>query len=891
MAHPGAARWRLAMLGIVTVALLALTLQPVHAQPAEPIQNPCTWQEPRGRWRDALCPEDRLGFSRVRVFSMDGPWQTGVEPTTESGDTWWLFERYGKPGPSLIAHFYRQGQSAVADLYDDADHDTWVRYRDEGDRIVVMEADGRWSIQAVAPDGWWERNGVVNYNLDLSVSGPIAGMIDSVLYLNQLSRDGSTILDVHVRDNNRNGRPDYEWRQAHPPLQDRDGFYHSSVMVNTNDDEPGRIGAVPFWPHLGTLTYELVKPYFQSPAPLQMEWDAGLFRYVGEFVASRGRAGNYFVYTIERIQLGTVTPTNFESPFAFYHFGDSDPPYPDVLVRTARGNKGDVFYLNGDLPLPSPIQQIDYSWRYKDDVQLASRSGFEQAALAGGRWDRPQVNDLAPLWDFKVSLGGRHEVDGLVRFPEFTLRQPPYETLPRWVTERTWDFATFLAVEGETYPSTEGLYELYPLEGDNPGAGAYLMGVTRKSPIDNLFVLPFGQTRGEISLQFNDRPWLYFSPIDRKLHLVGAREGMWNIDNAQLTRQRDLDGDGHLDEWRHVRVTASGDQTVQTLVVVGGVAMLSDGNSISFKPVGDVQQEVFRTLPPDDSESWFKFRDLIESNPSPYGPTDFAGMFAGLPGAPTVARNVSATSFAYDKGELTFVLTVAPSPQIDPPTPTMDWLKSLLPGRYLVRRQVDGAYRVEPYHDPSLQVAPVTTVEQTLSSTQTATLVARITNAGSEDMRGIPVAFVAEYPNGTQDVVGPETVDLARGASREVRTQWAPSRPGDVSLRAVVGQTALDLTAQARQRGRPVASPTPVVARPPGSRELPSVTGMASIEGPVVQMTVAPPAAAASSAQIRLRLLGSEGGLGSGVLLGLIGVLPVVAVLTILVARPARASR
>jgi hypothetical protein len=234
---------------------------------------------------------------------------------------------------------------------------------------------------------------------------------------------------------------------------------------------------------------------------------------------------------------------------------------------------------------------------------------------------------------------------------------------------------------------------------------------------------------------------------------------------------------------------------------------------------------------------------------------------------------------------------VPPGRLAESASPDLTWLTSLAPGRYLVQRRPDGTFRVEPYRERSLQVAPVATLEQTLSSTQTATLIARVTNVGTEDLHSVPVAIVARYPNGTQDVLGPDTLDLPRGASDEMRTMWAPSRPGGVSVQAVTGQAALDLVAEARRQRQPLATPTPVPARPPGSREQTNVAVVGSTEGPVVQLQVAPPAAGASSAQLRARLERSVGGLGSGVLLGLIGLLPAVAAFTILAARRSGAAR
>lgn len=754
-----------------------------HAQPAD---MPCRWSEPEDRWITGTCSQDDFGFARVRVFRTEGPWPAGARPDPNVGETYWLFMRLNRAEPSLIVHFHQLATGAIADLHDDADGDTEVSFAQQPTSLRVTEAGGHWTIRVTAPGGWWERNGMVNFNLDIEVAGPVQGMLDTVLYQHLLARNGSVNLYVHVRDTNHNGRPEYEWRQAHPPLDETDGYYHSSIMVNTRDDEPAQSGTTPFWPHLGQQKTELVKPYFQSPAPIQIEWDAGRLRVLSEFVASRGRAGNYFVYSIDRIERGETSFINFESPFAFYRLGDGALGYPDLALRVARFNPGDRRLAPADGPLVRPMQQIDYSWRLKDEERLASRSGFDHdTGESDRRWDRPEINGSAPVWDYKVSVAGEYAMDEIVQFPELGLRMIPFDQLPTWVTTRTWSYATFVARESEGYPSNEGLYELYPLEGDEPGAARYLAGIGWTAPDDRIVPMQPGW-RGEMSFDYQQQPWLYLSPVDRKLHLLGAKHGYWKIDEHRVVRYRDLDGDGHIDLW-----TIEADGVLKSsLLVRDGQALLTERGTVRLKALSQTDAELFRALPPDQPETWRSLRDQLDAHGAAPGGTieGLDEMYKRLSGEEISLVAATASDLRVVVGTTSFILALFPGWEIHGDVARHGWVEYLRLGQHIVHISKTGEYTVLPYRPAALHGDPVNVIGDEPVANRSVVLSTTVRNVGSEDVAEVPVVFMARSERGTEIEMGRRSVDVLREDVARVTIQWVPPHAGRWEVRVVVAE-------------------------------------------------------------------------------------------------------
>src|SRR5579884_2552391 len=268
-------------------------------------------------------------------------------------DEVWVLDVGSRGRASLIIDFHPVGGDVAADIYDDTDGDAVVSEAVSDGRVRIRENNGRWSMRVQARDGWWVRDGKVNFNLDITLRSSIEATVDYKVYERLIKPGGDPYAYVHVRDPRGSGRPAYEWRQMYPPLDPDSGFVRTAVMTNTLGDEvPMTPGGLP-WPYLNGEPWGLTKPYFHSPAPVEVDWSKGRVVTLGEFVASRAKVGNYFLYSITRIDEATITTTDFENPFGFYSLAGTPEDYPDLVVRMVHFPAGDPH-----MQLPVPTQQI-----------------------------------------------------------------------------------------------------------------------------------------------------------------------------------------------------------------------------------------------------------------------------------------------------------------------------------------------------------------------------------------------------------------------------------------------------------------------------------------------------------------------------------------------------
>jgi len=137
--------------------------------------------------------EDRMTlYKQPGSVVPDVPWQQNIAYEEET----WVFDHGAQGKASLIIIFRRDGTALVAYLYDDRDQDGKVGYEIDNGRVVVTEGN-YWTARVVAPDGWWIRDGVLNYNLYITVDGDVEGMFMAEAYRNRLVTDGRPDYDIN----------------------------------------------------------------------------------------------------------------------------------------------------------------------------------------------------------------------------------------------------------------------------------------------------------------------------------------------------------------------------------------------------------------------------------------------------------------------------------------------------------------------------------------------------------------------------------------------------------------------------------------------------------------------------------------------------------------------
>ncbi len=659
----------------------------------------------------------------------------------------------------MIIDFHRSGTELVADLYLDQDGDGAVSYslRDDNQIEVRERMPGItprstnptfWTFRVTAPDGWWERDGKINYNLNIQVDGAVAATLLRDVYIHVIKTDGVIDFVVHVRDTDHDGRPDYEWREAFLPFGDLDAYYRTSILVNTEDDELPVTGSI-FWPYLGNNYNDIVKPYNQSPPPFEMNWQHARIDYLGEFVASRANPGSYFVYTFERLKPGEILEANHENPFGFYNLAGVDDGYPDLAIRFEDYHAADPYFIQGTFD--EPIVEIEYTW------------------------DQDHLRQPDKSWSYMVGLVGRHKIDSVVELPDLKMRTVPYDQAPTWVTEHNWDAGTFVAVEQPPLWTSEHIYTwtvFRTVSGDL--RNNYITGEMTEEPTKNYQDIDPG-LRGEYNFNLAGRPLLYFSSIDRKLHLLTAQYGVWRINESTAVRYGNLSGGDYIDSWQ----LFEGERLARQLYAAPKFLVYGDDQQVRVKAV-DYQAELFRTLPPRTHDEWASLGAQLRNAQRDFAPGDLGALVDQFSGSETQLSGASMRNYRQDgKNSFRFVLELQPGFKVQ--GEDLLGVQNLLPGTYVVN--YNGAFHLERATPPAISA---TLANVTLSKLQPTALRIGLHNAGSEDLSGAILELQATSPQGYVTTVTTQTISLPAQTTITTTVQWAAQDVGEWTLKPLL---------------------------------------------------------------------------------------------------------
>lgn len=708
---------------------------------------------------------------RIVVVDTAGDMQpaSDLAQGTDMANDLWLFDVGNRGFYQLAVQFHHAGSQLSADIYEDENGDGKVAVAPKNGHLAVTEP-GFPAIHVVAVDGYWQRDGRIAPDFDLTVDGRMMATFGGELYESRMKNDGRPDVRIQVRGPHGADPRSYDWRNVETPIPASSAVRRSTLTVRERGQEPafapvfpwyllgatyGAVkgyqgGKLPTVPLSGTENrpYGMVKPYGQSFPPIQVDWNTGKLAYVGELVASRGSDVNWFTYSDTTIRPDRLSNPDFESPFAFYNISGSHPGTPDLEVRVERATPNDPFAAptwDGRI-----YQQIRYSW--------------EQQAGQG--------------WSFKLGLLGQHPISTVVPFSDFSLQTVPYSQLPAWVTGNDWDIATFVAVERPQYSSTEGIYEWDPT---GSVRDEYYAGVTTDPGT------PFGAIaaglRGEYSLHLGTQPWLYFSPVDGRLHLVGAEGGIYQVDKTHKVNELNLDDGPDIDGWQLI----DGDQISAQLYQLGGRLLYGDGHQVSLLTTPG-PEETFRTLPPTDHASWSKLDQHLKANQRPFAADDLGAMFNQFQGqgqshgqrltiSGAAIQNLHAISGGYR-----FVLNLQPGYNLGG-FPISGVSK---PGSYAVTLTTEtGTFSATPLTPAKVEIDSLATPisSQSLSPIN---LAVSVRNLGTTDLSAVPVVLTAQRPGKAIQAISQKTVDLLGGASATFSSSWSPPSSGRWTIQAHV---------------------------------------------------------------------------------------------------------
>ena len=734
------------LLGLLRVApfLVGLCLLGVSIPSAARASQPPACTAPR---------EGQFGGAATWVIAcpvgsrLDTAYVMGVATAEESlarASGVWLIDAFTDGSINLAIQFARDDAHLIARVYHDADGDGRIAYEmvDGGVRLTETPTP---TLTIRAAGQWWQRDGLVNFNLRIEVDGPIVSLFgdESPGYpattVGSYRTDGAVDATIQVYDTAGSGRPSVEIRQGYFRASDSAGVGRTHIMFS-QDSVWFPFDPHPLFPYLGDPGYGIVLPYQRGLAPIQVDWQRSRIVAVGEFVPSRATNAGGFIYSLLRIEPGSPR-ANFENPFLFYDLARRGDGYPDLQIRIQHSVPHDPYapeFARGRYPRST--QDVRYSWDQNHDFS----------------------------WDYKLNLFGKHEMDSAVRFGELDVLTVPYDDAPYWVTNRSWDAAWFLEAPPGGVTTAEGIYEGYP----SAELIKYATGYRDELPPGECDA-PLG-FRMECNFELQRRAMLYLSAVDRKLHLQHAREGAWRLSPERVLLYANRNGGPYVDTWRIVERG----ETVAELTQAIDHLILVDSAGIRLKRVG-LASELFSTLPPRSAEEWQALGQALETYglADPLGGADFEALFLtadgevqGVPGARLSGFRPLGTGFQ-------LVVQITEPSDIAPA-----WMEGLPPGSYLVGYTKDGGYTVEMATPPDLrlEIMPVMADHAVVGAALQVAF--RAENHGSTSTGEIPVVLMAARTGEPAREVGRQHLTVDGNRRHSGWFTWRPPAEGNWAL-------------------------------------------------------------------------------------------------------------
>ena len=727
------------------------------SQPARAQSNSVCRQEAEYQDENADGQPDAMVFScqfapdtqdQLTVYKQSGsinkdlPWQNNIAFENET----WVFDHGKKGNASLIILFRKEEGSLVAELYDDRNADGEVAYSVKNGKVEITE-NPFWTVQVLAPDGWWIREGSLNYNLHIRVDGDVEGMFMMEAYRNSLETDGKPDYDIKIYDQNNNGNPELDERRILTDwLQEAVGL-QTQMMVNWEDDELPISGGFSLWPFLD-LAHEQAsgsrvdKGYQITPPPIKFSPSSGRIEAVGEFVASRGGETNCFYYSAIPWVAGKINETDFESPFCFYDLAQDGDRVPELQIRAEYWPPYDKNFQKGYVS--EAYESIRYSWDQEN----------------------------SQTWRYAVGLVGRHLIDSTVTFGDMEVLSIPYEEFPGWVTGRDWDMAVFSEFTGKQYWTSEGNYYVsYPgtLKYED-----YFTGHSENKP--SPVYEPDVNFRMEWAMDHNSQPYLYFSPLDQRLHLLGAGGGAWKVDENHTIQYQNLSGGDYIEQW----VSVVDGQPEKSLIVLNNFIMLEEKNTVSIL-LSESPKSRFTTLPPTNHQEWEKLGADLEPVEPDFAPDDFKSMVEQFSEIPNSIIGASLRDFRMQTAGFRFLLKLDDGFEVNGED-LLD-LKDVASGEYVVN--YDGVFQLKPLTPAAIQVIFASSSSMDLPTALTGhNLKVMLQNSGLEDAHRVMVTTRMVGPNEETLASNMQILPVLAGEDAAVYIPWTPPAAGNWTIRA-----------------------------------------------------------------------------------------------------------
>ena len=781
------ATWTKRLAVLLVVGGIGLFSQPISVEAAQSCPNTYRIFESGndGRIESILINTNfsSAGQDQITVFfDREAPYHEGNDQECWSDyvdfiDETWLYDAGADGTANLIIRFGTVGNAVSAELYDDQDGDNVVAYEVQNGRLVIQELlpkterPATWSVRMVAPAGWWvrqneENNRRANYNLNVYVNGNIEAVFGTHQFSDLLKNDNEVDFEIQVRDIDDDGHPDYDLRFL-PQLSRLRGLggFNTHLMMNLADNEEA-IQPENFWPYIGEAqelsTNVIQQPNERRHPPILVDWQRSKIAAIHEMVASRAGENNCFFYSSMRPVPEAPSDLNFEAPFCFYDLAGDQDTVPELIIRNQYWVPNDPIFQLGQFP--RPMAQVRYSWDHDNDGTL----------------------------DYGIGLTGRKTIESIVPVLDYELKTVPYAEFPMWVTQERWDTAVFVAAE-RGYFSNEGIYEVdLPLD----LVSEYLTGRTSIMPgaqiedfMQDLISPSTIDLRLERNLHFDQQPQLYLSPIDGQLHLLGADDGIWQLQDGGTIFYRNLDTDAYLDQWEYI----DGQGNRQSLIQAASWLIQDDGAQIVLAK-NPLEKSLLTFSPPRNPDEYHELRERlgasgqtnIQHTQDDVQPADFISNAELFEHDAIRLAGARMRDFRMLDSGFRFILDATTLDTADQP---------MLAGHELMQEEyvvsvIDGQLEVRPYRPADLTFAPDNahrTEEWTALQPKTITFIGA--NRGMEDLPTLTATLYAKDASGNELLVAQDQQPLYAEDSTNYRFTWTPPTAGKwvLSLSAEYG--------------------------------------------------------------------------------------------------------
>lgn len=660
----------------------------------------------------------------------------------------WVFDADSDGYAELIIDFGIKDGKLAAYIYDDTTGDKKVSYNYNSTDFQITESK-YWTLLVIAEDGFWTKDGKINYNLKIFGDGEVSiGQVYGEYYRGKLDpHDGTIDFNITIYDSDKDGDPDYELREYWTKK-------NISMLTVDYDDWEIEIKNSIFWPYLGSGHSDWDRSDWRGPPPIQIDWTNAKINNIVLSVAARRNEGNYFILTNYRIFRNQINRVDFENPFVYYDLAEDDDGTPELILRV-----------------------VDEHIRHRNRIGRVTDVRYS--------WDQDNDGHL----DYRISLLGKNvynlsdEYVSVVEYPDFSVITVPPPKVPYWIFNRSWMAAFFIDTNGD-YFLGEGVYESefhraprYTVAGfDTPTKSRYIP-------------MRIGH-RGEYSLSLNNKPQLYFSPIDRELHLMNAEKGTflisaketgswkggsftiqdwgaYNITIYESIEYENMDKDEYLDKWSYI----VNDTPTKYLLYSNEFLIYSDREKTKLRKT-EINLSSFKTIPPRNHEEWNKLGNKLNEYKKDIDAKDFEAMFNQFSGELITIENGFLSDFNSTDNGFMFILDCEQDCKIDSSL-QINYNKPLTNGKYLF--VYDGGLFIRTSTKPDLIITPsdIEFSKDEPVESEEITITVDVHHVGLSEAGPVLVQFFNGDPNSGGVEIGNYSIPLVLPGSRSLAsTQW-----------------------------------------------------------------------------------------------------------------------